>query len=429
MGKINYVNKDGNEIDINVQNMSANTKYNFRKLKIPFVTNPHKMLPIGLDVGFSSTKIFSIFGFHKFPSVVKKIPKNKLKDIKYPDNNYIIIKLNERNYYLVGDSVVNRTSDEITNEDTLFTQNRLNSKENLILNRTGIALALMQDDFSFIENPSIRLCLGLPEKYVETHQQEYIDLLKGHHNFEIKIGNNDWKEIDFSIKEENIYVISQPFGTLLSLASDIKGKIINESLLQSGRTLLYDGGFGTIDDFLIENGAIVNSNTDDSLAMKSVFEEIKEEINEQTNENIQVHKLNYYMKQKDERFIWYKGNQKFNIDPVVQKSVCNFAQDNIEILESRYRGFNNVDCIVMTGGTGKAFYPYFKMYIPKEIILAEVENSEDPNEDFDCVYANSVGFFKFVVINYRDEIDYIEDIIDIKDTVEEVAVDKEETEV
>ncbi|QUH22083.1 ParM/StbA family protein [Alkaliphilus sp. B6464] len=413
--KLNILNIDEKNSHINVGGMAAETEYNFRNLNIPFITDIREMMPIGLDVGFSATKIFSMFGYHKYPSVVRKIRKRDLDNIKYSDDCYILYKTSDRDIWLVGHAVINRTFDQLTNEDTLYTENRLNSEENLVLNRVGIALALMKDDFSFVKNPAIRLCVGLPEKQVDSHADSYIDLLMGHHEFEIKIGSRDWQKIKVDVEEENISVLSQPFGTLLSLASDRKGKIINENLLKKDRTLIYDGGFGTIDTFLIENGNIVNSTTDPTLAMKDIFNEARDTIAEKTDIMLQLHQFNYYLsKDQGERFIWYNGNQKYDLDPDIKLSTINFAEDNIKMLNQQYRGFNNVDSIIVTGGTGKVFFPFFQLNIPKNIQLAEVKDSTDKNEDFDCVYANSVGFFNYIIINYRDEIGYIEEAKEVK---------------
>lgn len=64
-------------------------------------------------------------------------------------------------------------------------------------------------------------------------------------------------------------------------------------------------------------------------------------------------------------------------------------------LKRTYNDFNDVDIIIITGGTGKIYYPYLKELIPvDEIILAE---NNDKFNGYDAIFSNVVGFFKFII--------------------------------
>ena len=112
--------------------------------------------------------------------------------------------------------------------------------------------------------------------------------------------------------------------------------------------------------------------------------------------------------------IRYDGNQRYYFGDDYVKTVKELATALVRKLKRTYDNFNDVDTVIVTGGTGKVYYPYLEELISvDEIMLAE--KNDDVLGQFDAVFSNVVGFFKFLI--YLICVDTIDD--------QEVTVTKE----
>ena len=87
---------------------------------------------------------------------------------------------------MVGDVISETKHEKIADEYKLFTEKRVGSDENIVLNRVGIALSLMQKPGKFKRDAEIKIAVGLPEEY-DLYASTLIDQLSGYHEFELQI--------------------------------------------------------------------------------------------------------------------------------------------------------------------------------------------------------------------------------------------------
>jgi len=425
-------NINSENINIDISEIATKTEYNFHNLNIPFI-NTNEIFPIGLDVGYSSTKVYSMYGYHKFPSLVKSLRDWEVKNYIFKKDTFIMYRDEDttKKHWLVGDLVAETGSDKATtDEDMVLSTNRVGSFENLVLNRVGIALGLLTPELTIKKNPEINIAIGLPEKFMD-FEQPYTDQLKGYHKFEIQIGTSDWIPVAFTIEEDRIDVLSQPYGTLLSVAANRQGRITDQTLLEASTALVYDAGYGTVDPFVIKNGSISDedSTTWMDMAMKEIHLKLLYIGKEITGRTLSFRQINHLLSlPEDKRYVQHHLGKKWYFDSDLKNCINEVANDNIRELKQKYREFNDIDVIIMTGGTSKVFYPYFSTLIPNiKIKIAEVNDAKKPEDNFDCVFANTVGFFNYVVMKLRIASNYTDEIKTSKFEEAVVTGNKSET--
>lgn len=397
-----------------LKNYTSKTIFKFHNLNIPFAKNSGEE-PIALDVGYGGVKVFSMNGMHSFPSVLFKVKKDTVfldneTDIKYIDE--------EGNLWYVGD----RARDSLEagsrqiDSDEFFSSKRLDTDEFLILLRTGIYLGLCNENFDYsLKGKKIRISTGLPEEDVERDSSRLRKIIAGHHHFQISIGGREFKKVNFDIDENDIEILSQPLGTIYSMAFDLKGNIPREDLIVEKNVLVLDGGMYTFDTYLSNRADQGISKTWEEFAMYEVYTKVRDIIKEKTGRFINEFDIEKYM--ADERHpgdIRYEGKQRYYFGDNYLQTLKYMAEKLVKKLNRTYDNFNDIDTVIVTGGTGKAYYPYLKQLISVDELMLAERNDADLGK-FDAVFSNVVGFFKFLV--------YI-----IASELEEVATSSEEQE-
>lgn len=393
-----------------LKNYTSKTTFKFHDLKIPFLRDSDEE-PVAVDVGYGGVKVFSANGMHTFPSVLFMVKKDNTllstsTDIKYIDE--------DGNLWYIGD----RARDSLESGsrkidlDEFYSEKRLETEEFLILIRTAIYLGLCKKGFQFsLGNKKIRLCTGLPEEDVEKLGNKLRKIIAGHHHFKISIGGREFEKINFDIEEDNIEILSQPQGTIYSMAFDLNGNIPREDLIIDKNVLVLDGGMYTFDTYLNNRAAQGTSKTWEQFAMHQVYLRLRDIIQEKTGRFINEIDIEKYI--MDGCLIKYNGQRYYFGDDYIN-TVKEIATDLIKKLKRTYNNFNDIDTVIITGGTGKVFYPYLKSIPVDEIMLAE--SQDDTLGYFDAVFSNCVGFFKFLVYLIASG---------IAETEEEVAISEE----
>lgn len=375
----------------NIMDFAPKTEFKFYNLKVPY----GNIVPIGLDIGYSSTKVCSIFGRHIFPSFPIRVSEDltvvdKPTNIKYKDENGIL--------WYVGDLAYNvlESGKALYQENILYGKNRISSDEYLVLLRIGIYLGLLREDFTIPANFHLKIKTGLPDQYMMEDRIVLKERFIGHHHFAIKIGNQEWTTVSFDIGPDDISVISQPFGTLWSLAADINGDIINSDLFDSTNVLIVDGGYHTFDTYFNKAGTKGTSSTWTTIAMSEVFNRTRRKIYEGTHEHkyMRQYEIVKYLKSPVHAGkVPYGNRQWYVFEQDLYDNVEEVAKEAIKQLMVTYENLVDVDVVVCTGGTGKAYYPFFKKNLRLDVLLAEKHDGNEI-ENFDTVFANVVGFFK-----------------------------------
>ena len=95
---------------------------------------------------------------------------------------------------------------------------------------------------------TLKIQTGLPDQYIRTERETLREQFTGLHNFEIKLGANPWMKVSINIENDDVKVMTQPFGGLWSVAANRYGELINTDLLMQN-VLIFDGGFYTSDTY------------------------------------------------------------------------------------------------------------------------------------------------------------------------------------
>lgn len=383
----NQINKE------ELKNYVSKTMFNFRKLNIE--TIPNDTEPLAIDIGYGGVKIFSLNGIHSFPALLFKSKKNSTilnndTDIKYIDEN--------NNLWYIGDRARDslETGSRQIDSNEYYSEKRLFTDEFLILVRVSIFLGICKELNNFsLEQKKIKICTGLPEEDVEKNSFELRKIITGRHHFKISVAGSEFKTVSFDINNEDIEILSQPQGTIYSTMFDFKGNILREDLITNKNVLVLDGGMFTFDTYLSNRADQGISKTWEEFAMHEVYLRLKDIINEKTERYINEFDIEKYIANSNSCLIKYKGNQKYYFGDDYLNIIKNMSISLIKKLKRTYNDFNDVDIIIITGGTGKIYYPYLKELIPvDEIVLAE---NNDKFNGYDAIFSNVVGFFKFII--------------------------------
>lgn len=400
--------KDAN-IKTSISDYAPKTSFNFHKLEIPFSVEEN-ITPIGLDIGYSSTKVSSMQGNYLFPS----LPVRVMEDFSLiVDDNSIRYRDEEGNIWYVGDlarSILD-SRQILTQTNTLYSSQRVMSKEYLILLRVGIFFGLIkkegEDEFVLSLPSKIKVKTGLPEQYIDRDRERLKERFIGHHYFEIKVGDRKWQKVSFDIEEGDISVISQPFGTLWSLVANRQGEIVDENLLKK-EVLIYDGGQQTADTYYNKSGLKGDNSTWETLSMLAVIRDVKRSVNKATKgmANFEDYEFDKLITADIPGELTYGRANYYNFSSDILDSTEKVAKEAMYELDVVYDYLNAIDVLILTGGTGLAFYEYFKKYydLPRlEVRLAEKKNSENPAENFNAIQANAVGFLNCLVAELKHQ--------------------------
>lgn len=182
---------------------------------------------VGLDIGYSAVKGISPAHYFCFPAYAKKIPENRplLKeaadtDIRYRDNE---------GEWVVGNLAYEEmdASKMTESEEEVFGRKRYYSPMFKVIVRTGLGIALMEGKEKSSDGKKLYVQTGLPPKFMRD-SEDLKEVFKGIHMFELKIGTAPWQTFTFSLDEQNISIMPQPLGALLSASTDISNSRIHQ---------------------------------------------------------------------------------------------------------------------------------------------------------------------------------------------------------
>lgn len=349
-------------VNTNISEFAPKTEFLFydKSIEVAFLKGKD-IIPIGLDIGYSSTKVCSIFGKHIFPSFPIRMAEDstvfdKETNIKYKDEN--------GDLWYVGDLAYNtlESGKSLYQENILYSKSRIRSEEYLVLLRVGLFLGLLTKDFNIPKKFTLKVKTGLPDQYMMDDRTTLKERFIGHHHYSVKIGSHNWTTVSFDIDEDDISVISQPFGTLWSIAANIHGDIVNSDLFDSTNVLIFDGGYHTVDTYFNKAGSKGTSSTWTNIAMNEIYKKTRRKIYEGTHENkyMRQYEIVKYLKSSRPGEVPYSNKQWYAFDKDLIENTEEVAREAIRQLMVTYENLDDVDVIVCTGGTGKAFYPIFK---------------------------------------------------------------------
>lgn len=363
---------------------------------------------IALDIGYSAVKGFSNNMVYCFPSYARKITTAMLgygeantNDIQYRDN--VTGEL-----WSVGESAQNMISSDDTKDsnESLYGRNRYYSDMFKVIARVGLGIGMIKNSIDSPENKNLVVQTGLPPAYLKSDTFMLQDVLSGNHNFSIKIGDKPWVTLSFNLPIENVSVMAQPMGTLLSISTDNTGKPIAEANKYfKSNMLIMDPGFGTLDIFNLKNRMIASTETFDDLGMKRVLTETANEIFNKYHQEIKVPAMQKSLETGSIKCFDRKARaatlQPFaEILETANKKVCNEALAKIDTI---YNNLFDHDYLVITGGTGAAWSSYIREYYKNMQNITIISGNQ--NDNLPYIFSNVRGYYMFLVSRLRKQQD------------------------
>lgn len=362
---------------------------------------------IALDIGYSSVKVFAPNIIASFPSYAMPVKAGTADNpIGGLEKTSIAYRDKENGEYFVGAVAQDSTKpgDANSSTATMFSQNRYFSTEFLVIARVGLALGMMKNQYGDPSGKILKIQTGLPPEYMETDKSSIQESLAGHHEFSIKLGANPWINFTFDISKEDVGVMPQPMGTLASIATDKNGGPVPEAKKYfSSNLLIFDPGFGTLDTFEIQNHYPVSAKTWNNLGMLRVMEEaaltIKEEYNTlYTVPSMQKLLGDGYFKQRVDlrKTRKVEGEEFAKIIEDASRKVC---MEALKTLDGYYNFLQDYDYLVITGGTGAAWFKMIQNYYSGIETLKIIDGAI--NDTISGIFSNVRGYYMTQLNNLK----------------------------
>lgn len=373
------------------------------KTEILAMANPTKegYWVIGYDIGYSGVKFMSPNKVGVFPFYARRIPENQitLREARETDIYY----RDEDGTWVVGELAYEDvvSSDVVESENELFGRNRFSSPMYKVLSRTGLGISLMANEFGNPKDKKIVVQTGLPPKYEKTDTKPLKQSLAGRHVFQVRIGKGDWQKFDFTFTVDDIRVMPQPLGSMISASIGRDGKQTSEAKKYfASNVVIFDPGCGTLDDYTIKKGRVVGFDTHPEFGMHEVFARTCADIYGAYDVEIQVPELQNYLEKGTVYVMDTSGPKPKRVEMSFEnilyencRKVCNEAIDKMNQL---HKYFGDTNYIIATGGTYDAWKDIFNdafsemdglVIVPGNVNVPELSN----------IYSNVRGYYFYLL--------------------------------
>lgn len=320
---------------------------------------------VGIDIGYSGTKIFSPNIVACFPSFAVPVD-GSLINISSPDSATILYRDSETGrIWRVGKTAQDNISihDPDSNTASIYDRQRYFSPQFLVFARTALGIACTKNEFGDPDGKKIYLQTGLPNKYLKSDSNQIVSVLSGEHAFDLKVGSSEWKHYEITLELSKKDVTLQPIGTLLSVATDNNGMATPDAeKIMRSMSFVLDPGFGTMDYFSLMGRELKNDETLTEYSMKRVLEEASEKIYKKYGVEIPVPSFQKYLDLGYVTRFDRKERRGYNEDfaDILEECSREIANQAIDKLCDLFDNFLEYNYLVITGGTGEAWYPYFE---------------------------------------------------------------------
>lgn len=357
--------------------------------------------PMGIDYGFSGVKGFSPNKVFCFPNCAVKMESySPLIDASEKD----ILLRDDDGLWAIGEKAhaLISSANAMNYESEMYGRNRYFSPIFKTLVKVSLGIALMSNQFMKYFGEPIMVQTGLPPKYREQEQDD-VDMIKeaisGSYNFELKIGKGNFQRFQFIVKQENVFVMDQPMGALISTVTDNSGRQKKEDFgILRSNTLVFDPGFKTLDIYDIVSSLCNGTNTFDNLGMYEIFRRTIETLHERYAVNLTVSGMQNalhkgYVTTFDRTCM---GRKKIYFEEELEESTKVVCQQAIQKLTSIYNYLQNHDNLVITGGTGNAWFSYIEEFF-KNMDGLNILSANRYDMTLSNVYSNVRGYYYYLV--------------------------------
>jgi len=321
---------------------------------------------IGIDVGYGYVKATDGSAEYVFPSVVGvghdlRYRSELSRHSRSLDN--LVVSDNGLRYF-VGNLAIRQSEIAVRSLD----QNRVEDKNVKVLFLTGVGL--------FCDNglQSFNVVTGLPTDYYASYREGWRDALAGRHN----IVFHDPDEVrERGLEVERLTIVPQPFGTLYNRVLSDDGEVRDQDLAKQ-RVGIIDIGFKT-SDFAVSDGLeFIERLSGSSATGLSTATSI---IADRLRADLGLHRENFELDRIIEEGEIKIAGRTHDIRDLKRQTFACVAQKIITEVDSLW-DYRDLDCILITGGGGKALAEY---------LLAEFDNATLVD---DAQVANARGYHK-----------------------------------
>lgn len=352
----------------------------------------------GLDLGYSGVKGFFENGRFCFPSYVRKLDHELLnvsdRDILYKD-------LDTNELYIVGYSAQNMITSVETNDTDgeMYSRKRYNNPKFKILCNVALAILTMNKK----DDRPVVIQTGLPTAYVEGDSPALRKTLAKPAHFAVKIGTDKWRSFELSLDDKNIFIMPQPAGSLYSVLIKNDGKYAsNATDILNQNTIVLDGGFGTFDFYGIINRAISCRESIDDIGMRKILEHTSKLIADEYGESIRAASLQKNLETGKIRCIDEDtlSTDEKPIAPLLESASEEVFKEAMTKIRSVTNTFRDYDNVIVSGGTGDAWFDMTKEYLKNMSHLTIIPgNINDQPNPF--LYANVRGYYMFLYMRNK----------------------------
>ncbi|MDQ0417865.1 hypothetical protein J2Z48_002049 [Croceifilum oryzae] len=346
---------------------------------------------IGNDQGYYGTKVVSKSNGKFYKMFIRNmVVPNRVGEITYNNDPHNIMyreREGDREWFCGKLAVEQSGDDELfdSHKRRLFSPTWFREQEYQIMFRVSTGLMLQGSN-----EPVVSVALPT-DSYID-YKEELKRRLIGRHSFEVKQGNLPWRRIEFEIKKENLYVISQPMATLFHIALDRDGKLLNEDLFIQ-KVSINDLGFGTSDIETLHGETIIKRQSFTSRhAMLNVYTLLSKRLLEFTRgidpenngKEYPIWSLPRIVRSGE---ISFKG-KTHDISDIVSESIREVGEALVEEVWQRLDFGDDITYIILTGGASIPFKPFYRERFGDKLIFAE-------DYGIDAQFANGFGLCKF----------------------------------
>lgn len=346
---------------------------------------------IGNDQGYYGTKVVSRANGKFYKMFIRNmVVPNRVGEITYNNDPHNIMyrEPNGDQEWFCGKLAVEQSGDDElfdSHKRRLFSPTWFREQEYMIMFRVSTGLMLQGNSEPIVS-------VALPTDSYIDYKDELKRRLTGKHTFEVKQGNLPWRKIEFEIKKENLYVISQPMATLFHIALDRDGKLLNEDLFIQ-KVSINDLGFGTSDIETLHGETIIKRQSFTSRhAMLSVYQLLSKRLLEFTRsldpekqgKDFQIWSLPRIVNTGE---ISFKGKEH-DISHIVQESIKEVGEALVEEVWQRLDYGDDITYIILTGGASIPFKQFYREKFGDKLIFSE-------DYGIEAQFANGFGLCKF----------------------------------
>ena len=365
--------------------------------------------PIGLDIGYSGVKGYCYNAIFSFPSYAKNIGPNPTFYGKLQEDEILYKDLETGDVWRVGRNAENMLSERDTSSSQLelYGRDRYYTMMFLVLIRTGIALGIQSNECGDYNGERIVIQTGLPPAYKEADTEPLTDAFAGQHKFAIKTARTDrYITYDLNITRKDVRVMSQPEGTLMSIAMDDSGRTLKGAQKYFSNVIIWDAGFGTFDLFDISNQTIHSKESFGDFGMRAVLEETCKKIHERDGVVVRPQVMQNILEKGtvtvQTRTRGKIASRLVPIADLLEEASQEVCEKAVEKVIDMYSGLDRYQFLVLTGGTAAAWRDQVKEAFSQVENLTVIDgNINCP--DLDMIFCNVRGYFLYLINALKQE--------------------------